>query len=76
MNAVSSVPLLLLILIADFAITLLHSYQEWKGAGAPLWRNFGAIVGLDISDWWGFRIFTGWPRGRLCSGSADRRAAV
>ena len=58
MNAVSSVPLLLLILIADFAITLLHSYQEWKGAGAPLWRNFGAIVGLDISDWWGFRIFT------------------
>ena len=34
MNAVSSVPLLLLILIADFAITLLHSYQEWKGAGS------------------------------------------
>jgi len=47
-----------LILVADFAITSLHSYQEWKGAGAPLWRNFGAIVGLDVSDWWGFRIFT------------------
>jgi hypothetical protein len=56
--ALTSTPLLVLILVADFAITLLHSYQEWKGAGAPLWRNFGAIVGLDISDKWGFRIFT------------------
>jgi hypothetical protein len=54
----NSAPLLVLILVADFAITSLHSYQEWKGAGAPLWRNFGAIVGLDVSDWWGFRIFT------------------
>jgi hypothetical protein len=56
--ALTSTPLLVLILVTDFAITLLHSYQEWKGAGAPLWRNFGAIVGLDISDKWGFRIFT------------------
>jgi hypothetical protein len=45
---------LVLILIADFALTLLHSYQEWKGAGAPLWRNFGAIVGLKIPDGLGF----------------------
>ena len=52
-------PLLLgLILAADFAITLLHLYQEWKGAGAPLWRNFGAIVGLDIPDRVGFALFT------------------
>lgn len=58
MNAVNSFSLLLLLLLADFGVTLFHSYQEWKGAGAPLWRNFGAIVGLDISDWWGFRIFT------------------
>jgi hypothetical protein len=49
---------LVLILIVDFAFTLLHSYQEWKGAGAPLWRNFGAIVGLKIPDWLGFLGFT------------------
>lgn len=49
---------LVLILIADFALTLLHSYQEWKGAGAPLWRNFGAIVGLKIPDRLGFLGFT------------------
>jgi hypothetical protein len=54
----NSAPLLILILVTDFAITLLHSYQEWKGAGAPLWRNFGAIVGLDIPDQWGFPFFT------------------
>jgi hypothetical protein len=46
------------ILIADFAFTLLHSYQEWKGPGAPLWRNFGAIVGLEIPDRYGFLLFT------------------
>jgi hypothetical protein len=56
--AFHSAAFLILILLADFAITLLHSSQEWKGAGAPLWRNFGAIVGLDISDRWGFWIFT------------------
>lgn len=50
--------LLVLILAADFAITLLHLYQEWKGTGAPLWRNFGAIVGLDIPDRVGFLVFT------------------
>jgi hypothetical protein len=49
---------LVLILAADLAITSLHSYQEWRGAGAPLWRNFGAIVGLDIPNWFGFLFFT------------------
>lgn len=59
MDAVlNSAAFLLLILMADFAFTLLHSYQEWKGAGAPLWRNFGAIVGLDIPDKVGFLVFT------------------
>jgi len=53
-----SMPFLALILAADIAITCRHSWQEWKGKGAPLWRNFGAIVGLDISDGWGFLIFT------------------
>ena len=46
------------ILAADIVITCLHSWQEWKGDGAPLWRNFGAIVGLKISDVWGFLVFT------------------
>jgi hypothetical protein len=70
--------LLVLILAASFAITGLHSFQEWKGAGAPLWRNFGAIVGVKIPDLLGFLGFTaaltlglwalaligiaGWPR--------------
>jgi hypothetical protein len=53
-----SAALLILILGANFAITAFHSYQEWKGGGAPLWRNFGAIVGLDIPDWLGFPLFT------------------
>jgi hypothetical protein len=54
----SSVPLLVLILLADFALTSFHAYQEWKGEGGPLWRNFGAIVGLNLSDGWGFFLFT------------------
>ena len=70
--------LLIIILAADFAITGLHSFQEWKGAGGPLWRNFGAIVGVKIPDLLGFLGFTagltlglwalaligiaGWPR--------------
>jgi hypothetical protein len=53
-----SAPLLLLILAANFAITALHSWQEWKGPGAPLWRNFGAIVGVKIPDLLGFLGFT------------------
>src|SRR6266853_4957083 len=53
-----SAPLLILILGANFAITAFHSYQEWKGTGAPLWRNFGAIVGLDVPDRFGFPLFT------------------
>jgi hypothetical protein len=56
--ALNSGSFLVLILIVDFAITSLHSYQEWKGVGAPLWRNFGAIVGVDIPDKWGFLFFT------------------
>jgi hypothetical protein len=53
-----SAPLLVLILAANFAITALHSWQEWKGPGAPLWRNFGAIAGLKIPDPLGFLGFT------------------
>jgi hypothetical protein len=47
-----------LILLADLAITCFHSYQEWKGVGGPIWRNFGAIAGFDIPDQVGFWVFT------------------
>ena len=50
--------LLVLILLADLTITFFHSYQEWKGVGAPLWRNFGAIVGFEVPDKLGFCVFT------------------
>ena len=53
-----SMPFLALILALDIAITCRHSWQEWKGRGAPLWRYFGAIVGFEIPDRWGFLIFT------------------
>jgi hypothetical protein len=53
-----SAPLLILILAASFAFTAFHSWQEWKGDGGPLWRNFGAIVGVKIPDWLGFLVFT------------------
>jgi hypothetical protein len=53
-----SAALLVLILAVSFAITALHSWQEWKGAGGPLWRNFGAIVGVKIPDPLGFLVFT------------------
>ena len=49
---------LVVVLAIDFAISALHSYQEWRGAGAPLWRNFGAIVGVHVPDWLGFLAFT------------------
>lgn len=52
------IKILALILIVDFAFTLLHSWQELKSDGAPLWRNFGAIVGVEIPDQLGFLGFT------------------
>jgi hypothetical protein len=73
-----SAPLLVLSLAVSFAFTALHAWQEWKGDGAPLWRNFGAIVGVKIPDLLGFLGFSagltlglwtlalsgiaGWPR--------------
>jgi len=46
------------ILAANWAFTALHSYQEWKGEAVPLWRVFGAIVGLRLPNWIGFLFFT------------------
>jgi len=47
-----------LILGANFAFTLVHILQEWKGERLPLWRVFGAVVGTYIPDRLGFLLFT------------------
>src|SRR6185295_3216070 len=49
---------LFIILAINWAFTALHSYQEWKGEDVPLWRVFGAIVGLWLPNWLGFLSFT------------------
>jgi len=49
---------LLLILGANWAFTLIHILQEWKGEEAPLWRVFGAVVGVRVPNWLGFLVFT------------------
>jgi hypothetical protein len=49
---------LIVVLGLSCAFTALHSFQEWKGQGGPLWRNFGAIVGLYVPSWLGFALFT------------------
>jgi hypothetical protein len=48
---------LFLILGMSVAITLIHTLQEWRGSGGPLWRNFGAIVGVWVPNWLGFPFF-------------------
>ena len=53
-----SLAALLLILGVDLVLSAVHSLQEWKGKGGPLWRYFGAIAGLWIPDWLGFALFT------------------
>lgn len=49
---------LLLILGVNWAFTLVHILQEWKGEEVPLWRVFGAVVGLFIPNTLGFLGFT------------------
>jgi hypothetical protein len=49
---------LFVILGVDWAFTLIHVLQEWKGEKAPLWRVFGAVVGVRVPDWLGFASFT------------------
>jgi hypothetical protein len=49
---------LFLILGLDWAFTAIHDYEEWRGEAAPLWRVFGAVVGLRLPNWLGFLLFT------------------
>jgi hypothetical protein len=53
-----SAAMLALVLAADIAFTGIHVWQEWKGERWPLWRVFGAVVGLRIPDTLGFLAFT------------------
>ena len=47
-----------LILGLDWAFSAIHAYEELRGEEAPLWRVFGAIVGLLVPNWAGFLVFT------------------
>jgi hypothetical protein len=53
-----SAAILGLVLAANIAFTGVHVWQEWKGERWPLWRVFGAIVGLRLPNWIGFLVFT------------------
>ena len=46
------------ILGLDWAFTGIHIYEEWRGEEAPLWRVFGAVVGVWLPNWLGFLLFT------------------
>jgi hypothetical protein len=54
----SPAPVILLLLVVDLVLTALHVYQEWRGPPAPLWRVFGAVVGVRLPDRLGFVLFT------------------
>ena len=49
---------LFLILGLDWVFSGVHAYEEWRGEEAPLWRVFGAVVGLWLPNWLGFLLFT------------------
>ena len=43
--------LALVVLVAlNWAFTLIHILQEWKGEAVPLWRVFGAVVGTFVPN--------------------------
>jgi hypothetical protein len=49
---------LFLVLGFSWVFSAVHSYQEWRGEDVPLWRVFGAVVGVWLPDWIGFLSFT------------------
>jgi hypothetical protein len=52
----SKLVLLAIVQIVNLALTLIHSLQERKG---QLWRYFGAVAGVKISDSFGQIVFFG-----------------
>jgi hypothetical protein len=53
-----SLTTLFVLLGINWSITAIHIFEEWKGEVVPLWRVFGAIVGVSLPDWLGFLVFT------------------
>jgi hypothetical protein len=49
---------LFVILGLDWAFSAVHIHEEWRGEKVPLWRVFGAVVGVRIPNWIGFLSFT------------------
>jgi hypothetical protein len=49
---------LFVLLGLDWSFSAAHAYEEWRGEGVPLWRVFGAVVGLWLPNWLGFILFT------------------
>ncbi len=49
---------LVVMLGIDWAFTAVHTWEEWRGESTPLWRVFGAVVGLWLPNWFGFLLFT------------------
>jgi hypothetical protein len=48
---------LFLIVGVNLSLSALHIYQEWKGSAVPLWRVFGAVMGVWIPNRLGFVLF-------------------
>lgn len=48
----------LLLLVLSWGFSAVHVFEEWKGAGFPLWRAFGAIEGVYVPNGLGFLFFT------------------
>jgi hypothetical protein len=48
---------LFLILAMSLSVTLIHTLQEWKDPGGPVWLNFGAMVGVEVPNWLGWPVF-------------------
>jgi len=53
-----SILALIVMLGLDWIFSVIHAYEEWRGETAPLWRVFGAVVGLWLPNWLGFILFT------------------
>jgi len=49
---------LIVMLALDWTFSAVHAHEEWRGESAPLWRVFGATVGLWLPNWLGFLLFT------------------
>jgi hypothetical protein len=49
---------LVVMLGINWTFSAVHAYEEWRGEGVPLWRVFGAIVGLWLPNSLGFLLFT------------------